>query len=63
MRVSSQMMRNGWEDARAKAAAKADQEGDADLAAGVRQFQFRDSRPKTASEVDDLSSASKLLGH
>lgn len=63
MRVSSQMMRNRWDDARAKAAAKADREGNADLAARIRQFQFRDIRPKAASEIDDLSAASKLLGH
>lgn len=33
------------------------------LAAAIRQFQFRDIRPKAASEIEDLSRASKLLGH
>ena len=33
------------------------------LAGRVRQFQFRDIRPKAASEIGDLSQASKLLGH
>jgi integrase len=35
----------------------------ADLAARVRQFQFRDIRPKAASEMGDVLAASKLLGH
>ena len=33
------------------------------LAAAIRQFQFRDIRPKAASEIEDLGRASKLLGH
>lgn len=33
------------------------------LAARIRQFQFRDIRPKAASEIGDLTQASKLLGH
>lgn len=33
------------------------------LAARIRQFQFRDIRPKAASEIGDLALASKLLGH
>jgi integrase len=35
----------------------------AELAARVRQFQFRDIRPKAASEIKDVLAASKLLGH
>lgn len=31
--------------------------------ARVRQFQFRDIRPKAASEIGDVMAASKLLGH
>lgn len=34
-----------------------------DLAQRIRQFQFRDIRPKAASEIGDLGLASKLLGH
>lgn len=33
------------------------------LAAAIRQVQFRDIRPKAASDIDDLGRASKLLGH
>ncbi|QII87526.1 tyrosine-type recombinase/integrase [Bordetella hinzii] len=55
-------LRNRFDDARAAAAKKADEAGDADLAARVRAFQFRDIRPKAASETD-LAHASKLLGH
>ena len=29
----------------------------------VRHFQFRDIRPKAASEIDDLGDASRLPGH
>ncbi|CAK9889806.1 hypothetical protein PS652_02637 [Pseudomonas fluorescens] len=28
-----------------------------------QQFQFRDIRPKAASEIEDISQASRLLGH
>lgn len=43
-------------DAAAKAAVP-------EIADRVRQFQFRDIRPKAASEIGDLGDASKLLGH
>ena len=33
------------------------------LAARIRKFQFRDIRPRAASDIGDLSAASKLLGH
>lgn len=36
--------------------------GNVDLTARIREFQFRDIRPKAASETD-LAHASKLLGH
>lgn len=38
-------------------------QGNGELAARVRQFQFRDIRPKAASEIGDVMAASKLLGH
>ncbi|QHD01011.1 integrase [Pseudomonas sp. S04] len=63
LRMSYAMLRNRWDEAREKAAAKAAAEGDATLAAAIRQFQFRDIRPKAASEIDDISHASRLLGH
>ncbi|KRP58211.1 Transposase domain [Pseudomonas trivialis] len=37
-------------------------DGDSDLAVLIRQFQFKDIRPKAASEIE-LSHASRLLGH
>jgi len=63
LRVSRAMLRNRWDDARSAAAVAADGLGDRDLAGRIRQFQFRDIRPKAASEILDLADASKLLGH
>ncbi len=45
------------------AIAKALEDEDSQLASNIRQFQFRDIRPKAASEIDDLGQASRLLGH
>lgn len=61
--MSYAMLRNRWDEAREKAATKAATEGDSTLASGIRQFQFRDIRPKAASEIDDIAHASRLLGH
>lgn len=33
------------------------------LADRIRKFQFRDIRPRAASDIGDLTAASKLLGH
>lgn len=63
LRMSWPMMNNRWNEAREKAAAQAIADGDADFAAEIRQFQFRDIRPKAASEIEDISHASRLLGH
>lgn len=49
-------------EAREKAAIKAGADGDSDLAVLIRQFQFKDIRPKAASEIE-LTHASRLLGH
>ena len=54
------MLRNRFDDARAAAATA---QTDAKLAARIKQFQFRDIRAKAASDIDDISAASKLLGH
>ncbi|MCY1460288.1 hypothetical protein D9M71_778370 [compost metagenome] len=62
LRMSQQMLRNRWDEARGKAAAKASTEGDTALATSIREFQFRDIRPKAASEIE-LNHASRLLGH
>lgn len=63
LRMSMAMMNNRWVEAREKAAAQAGIDGDSDLASQIRAFQFRDIRPKAASEIEDLSQASRLLGH
>lgn len=55
-------LRTRFDDARAAAAKAATEAGNADLAARIKSFQFRDIRPKAASETD-LAHASKLLGH
>ncbi|MDE1715412.1 tyrosine-type recombinase/integrase [Chromobacterium amazonense] len=55
-------LRTRFDDARADAAKAATEAGDDTLAARIRAFQFRDIRPKAASEMD-LEHASKLLGH
>ncbi|MBJ2258296.1 tyrosine-type recombinase/integrase [Pseudomonas psychrophila] len=62
LRMSQQMLRNRWDDARENAAVKAATDGDLALATSIRQFQFKDIRPKAASEIE-LVHASRLLGH
>lgn len=62
-RVTTTMLRHRWDDAREKAAEAAEKKGDKPLAAKIRQFQFRDIRPKAASEIKDIKDASLLLGH
>lgn len=62
LRMSQQMLRNRWDEARENAAIKAAADGDTALAALIRQFQFKDIRPKAASEIE-LTHASRLLGH
>lgn len=63
LRMSYAMLRNRWDEARNKAAEKATLVGDKTLSELIRQFQFRDIRPKAASEIDDINHASRLLGH
>lgn len=55
-------LRTRFDEARSTAALAADKAGAADLASRIRAFQFRDIRPKAASETN-LEHASKLLGH
>lgn len=61
--VTHAMLRLRFDDARAKASAQAIADLDSALANSIRQFQFRDIRPKAASEIEDLGHASRLLGH
>jgi len=63
LRMSYAMLRNRWDETRENAAVKATSEGDEALAAKIRKFQFRDIRPKAASEIEDIGHASQLLGH
>lgn len=55
-------LRTRFDDARADAVKAAKEANDDGLAARIKSFQFRDIRPKAASETD-LVHASKLLGH
>lgn len=57
-RLTKWTVRQRWEKARTAAA-----EAYPDLADDIRQFSFRDLRPKAASDATDLAHASKLLGH
>lgn len=61
-RLTQSMLRIRFEAARVAAAKAADKAEKPELAARIRAFQFRDIRPKAASETD-LAHASKLLGH
>lgn len=61
--VTAPMLRLRFDEARRKAATEAIASQDAVLAGLVSQFQFRDIRPKAASEIEDLTHASRLLGH
>jgi integrase len=61
--VTSAMLRLRFDDARKAAIAQAIEQQDKTLAEQIREFQFRDIRPKAASEIADLGDASRLLGH
>lgn len=61
-RMTAGMLRLRFVAARKAAIEQAESAGDADLAVRLRKFQFRDSRPKAASEME-LEHARKLLGH
>lgn len=61
-RLTTGMLRLRFTAAREAASCLAEKAGDARLALRIRQFQFRDARPKAASEIT-LDHASDLLGH
>lgn len=61
--LTAPMLRVRFEDAREGAALKAEENQDMDLAGRIRQAQFRDVRPKAASEIATVQGASDLLGH
>lgn len=62
-RMTKGMLRLRWDRAREKAKNVAVENGDELLAVRIKQFQFRDIRPKAASEIVDIGDASLLLGH
>ena len=62
-RMSATMLRKRWDIAREEARLAAMEAGDALLAGKIGEFQFRDIRPKAASEILDVGDASLLLGH
>lgn len=62
-RMTKGMLRLRWDKAREKARQNALDQGDPTLAAKIGGFQFRDIRPKAASEIIDIGDASLLLGH
>lgn len=56
-------LRREWDKARAKAAAKAEENSDHDLAADIRALWLRDMRKMAADLAPDTATASKLLQH
>ncbi|MDD1011813.1 tyrosine-type recombinase/integrase [Pseudomonas shahriarae] len=62
-RMTAKMLRDRWDDARERAKKEAVEKGDVQLAEKIGGFQFRDIRPKAASEILDVGDASLLLGH
>jgi integrase len=61
--LTSKMLRDRFDAARKVAAMAAEKSRNEDLAERIKAFQFRDIRPKAASEIASLEDASKLLGH
>lgn len=61
--VTAPMLRLRFDDARKSAKSSAFDSMDATLSEKIGQFQFRDIRPKAASEIYDIADASRLLGH
>lgn len=61
--LTRSILRRRFDTARAAAVKAATEAGKESLAGRLRNFQFRDSRAKAASEIVDVLQASKLLGH
>ncbi|WP_308908910.1 hypothetical protein [Pseudomonas canadensis] len=62
-RMTKVMLHLRWDKARERPQQNALDQGDPMLAAKIGGFQFRDIRPKAASEIIDIGDASLLLGH
>lgn len=61
--LSDSMLRRRFNRARSEAAAQANMIGNLNLAEKIKEFQFRDIRAKSASEIKDILEASRLMGH
>lgn len=65
-RLNQYKLRSRFEAARAAAVNEALAVGTPEMdevAEKVKEFQFRDIRPKAATDIEDLAAASRLLGH
>lgn len=61
--VSPTMLRDRWDDARDRAALKAEQDGDGELSARIRAMYLRDMRSFAADLANGVEEASRLLQH
>lgn len=61
--VSQTMLRDRWDDARKKAAAKATKTGNPDFAKLIEAMYLRDMRSRAADLAGNMADASKLLQH
>ena len=61
--LTQKMLRDRFDAARKVAGENATKDLNEGLATRIKAFQFRDIRPKAASEIASLEDASKLLGH
>ncbi|MFD1260521.1 tyrosine-type recombinase/integrase [Entomomonas asaccharolytica] len=61
--ITYAMRRSRFDNARNAAANEALINNNEELADQIKKFQFRDLRPKAATDMDDINLASKLLGH
>jgi hypothetical protein len=61
--VSYSMLRDRWDEARERAAQKAQKTGNPDFAATIRAMFLRDMRSRAADLAADIKEASKLLQH
>lgn len=61
--VSARMLRDRWDEARAAAATRADEAGNAEFAAAIRAMYLRDMRKMASDLAADEAEAAKLLQH
>lgn len=61
--VSQTMLRDRWDEAREKAAVKAEKARNKDLAAAIRAMYLRDTRKRAADLAGNVGEASALLQH